>query len=145
MNASDICLSLIKQSEGLSLSAYYCPAGKLTIGYGHTGADVHKNDSINEGVANDLLKGDVAPVEKWLNGCNMTFTQGQFDALVSFAYNLGCRTLGNSTLWKLVCAKEYEHAADEFHKWVHCGEAVLPGLVKRRDRERQMFMTGEWK
>ena len=135
MKASEICINAIKGFEALELKAYKCPANVLTIGYGHT-RGVKGGQSITEAQADALLNGDVLIVEQFLNGLNITLTQGQFDALVDFCFNLGQQKLLNSTL----LAKISVHATDDeiaaqFRRWVYGGGKKLNGLVKRREWE----------
>ena len=135
MKASEICITAIKGFEALELKSYKCPANVLTIGYGHT-RGVKDGQVITEAQADALLKGDVLVVENFLNGLNIALTQGQFDALVDFCFNLGQQKLLNSTLY----AKISVHASDDeitaqFRRWVYGGGKKLNGLVKRREWE----------
>ena len=135
MKASDVCIQAIKGFERLELKAYKCPAGILTIGYGHT-RGVKGGQVITEAQADTLLKGDVLAVEQFLNGLNIALTQGQFDALVDFCFNLGQQKLLNSTL----LAKISVHATDDeiaaqFRRWVYANGKKLNGLIKRREWE----------
>lgn len=139
-------LELIKKYEGLRLEAYKCPAGIPTIGYGHTGTvngqKIQMGMKITKDKAEDLLKKDLAVFEKGVSASvKVPLTQTQFDALVSFAYNLGVGSLQSSTLLKLLNQKKYKEAAEEFGKWVKGGGVVLPGLVKRRAEERELFLS----
>jgi lysozyme len=123
-----------------------CPAGKPTIGYGAThypdGVPVTLSDPAITDVhasvllANMLLDYGIG-VSKLLK---VAVTQGQFDALVDFAYNLGVGSLSVSTLMKLVNENRTDDAALELGKWVHEGVKVLPGLVARREAERRLFL-----
>lgn len=132
---------IIKQSEGLRLEAYLCPAGVWTIGYGHTGKDVVEGMKITRGEAEKLLEGDLEKFEKdILKMVKVGLTQNQFDALVSFTYNVGGGALKTSTLLKKLNAGDYMGAADEFLKWTKAGGKELPGLVKRRRTERALFL-----
>lgn len=134
---------LIKVSEGLSLVAYLCPAGVLTIGYGHTGKDVVEGMVIDHQEADRLLQVDLEKFEKEVSKLvKVGITQNQFDALISFTYNLGASALKGSTLLKKLNAGEYMAAANEFPKWVKAGGKVLPGLVTRRRKERELFLEG---
>ena len=103
MKASEHALTLLKHFEGLSTKAYICPAGVLTVGYGHTGRDVKPGMVITAAQAENLLRRDVEHFEngltKFLNLDGIYVTQGQFDALLCFSYNLGLRALISSTLW----------------------------------------------
>jgi lysozyme len=140
---SAACLDLIRQSEGCRLKPYLCPAGKLTIGYGHTGPDVKPGQSITYSQAEALLESDAmvasAAVEKLAGKC----TQGQFDALTDFAFNLGAGKLAGSTLLKYHKAGNTTAAAAEFGKWVYGGGHILPGLVKRRAAETHLYLSDE--
>lgn len=134
-------LELIKKFEGLRLKAYLCPAGKWTIGYGHTGRDVTEGLEITEAAADDLLAEDLhhyeASVESLLL---MRPTGNQFSALVCLAYNIGLAAFAKSTLLKKLDADDAAGAADEFCRWTKAGGKELPGLVKRRWAERELFL-----
>lgn len=138
-------LQIIKDSETLRLKAYLCPAGKWTIGYGHTGPDVHEGLVITEAEANELLKQDVKFVEDNLNLIlpDGTLTHNQFSALVSLVFNIGLGNFVNSTLFKRIKAEALTAAAAEFPKWNKArvkGDLVpLDGLTKRRAKERALF------
>ena len=138
--------NLIKRFEGLATSAYKCPAGVLTIGYGHTGKDVVKGMVITELYADELLKADVAKLEhsliKSLNADEIVVNQNQFDALISFSYNLGVTRLVNSTLWRYLCDGKYRMAAGQFIRWNKCNGKVLQGLTYRREAEAKLFLEG---
>ena len=139
MKASEECINAIKGFETLQLKAYKCPAGVLTIGYGHT-RGVKRGQVITEVQATVLLKGDILNVEKSLNSMSITFTQGQFDALVDFCFNLGMVKFIGSTLYTKILA----HASDDeittqFRRWVYGGGKKLDGLVKRREWEVQQW------
>lgn len=133
-------IELIKHYEGLRLEAYCCPAGVLTIGYGHTGADVAKGKTITLDEAEALLRADLLEFERRVQQIvTAPLTQGQFDALVSFAYNVGIGALQRSTLLRKLNAEDYAGASAEFMRWTKAGAVELPGLVKRRTAEREMF------
>ena len=100
MRASDILINTLKEFEGLRTEAYYDAAGVLTIGYGHTGPDVRPGDVISKYWAEHLLKADLFDTERAVDQLGVAKTQGQFDALVSFAYNLGFYKLKTSALLK---------------------------------------------
>lgn len=142
MKASDACVQLIKTFEGLSTTAYKCPAGVLTIGYGHT-RGVEKDQVITEKQATALLMSDLAAVgagvERILG--DITVTQNEFDALCSFAFNLGTGNLRKSTLLKQLKAGDRNAAAQEFLKWNKAGGRVMPGLTRRRKAEKRLFET----
>ena len=135
MKASEDCINAIKGFETLELKAYKCPAGVLTIGYGHT-RGVNKGQVITEIQADVLLKGDLLAVEKSINDLGLTLTQGQFDALVDFCFNLGRTKLLNSTLYvKILDNASDDEIATQFRRWVYGGGKKLDGLVKRREWE----------
>ena len=139
MQISKAGLDLIKQFEGLYLKAYRCPAGVPTIGYGHT-AGVAMGQTITQQQADDYLRRDVRQFERAVARLvTVPLTQGQFDALVSFAFNLGEGALAQSTLLRLLNAGDYAGAAAQFDRWNKAGGRVLPGLVRRRAAERALF------
>jgi spore coat assembly protein SafA len=132
-------LDMIKGFEGLRLSAYQDSAGVWTIGYGHTG-NVKPGDRITQAQAEDLLQKDTAWAQQAVRDqVKVPLTQGQFDALTSFTFNLGAGALEKSTLLKKLNAGDYAGAQAEFGKWVHAGGQVLQGLVRRRAAEAELF------
>lgn len=142
MKTSDFMKEQMKRWEGLRLEAYRCPAGVLTIGYGHTGNDVSGSLKITEGVADLLFEQDVEKVERQVSSAlgGTGVKQCQWDSLVSFAFNAGIGNLMKSTLLKKVRSYPDNPAiGDEFRKWVYGGGKVLPGLVKRRDWEARHY------
>lgn len=140
--------AMLKKFEGCKLTAYRCPAGILTIGYGHTSAAgspiVTPSMKITQAEAESILKADLAkyeqPVEALLK---QPVTQHQFDVLVDFAYNAGVGALKTSTLLKKVNAADFDAVPGELMKWVKGGGKVLPGLVKRRQAESAWWSAGE--
>jgi lysozyme len=134
-------LALVKRHEGCKLEAYVCPAGKVTIGYGHTGGDVKLGQKISQHVADVILEHDLEDaedcVERAMKG--RALTSNQFSALVSLTFNVGSVNFVNSTLRKLALRGDFAGAAAEFPRWVHGGGKVLPGLVARRADERALF------
>lgn len=146
MKTSDKGLSLIKSFEGFRAKPYKCPAGVPTIGYGATyypdGRRVTMQDKpVSEADATAMLRSMLASYEAGVNRyVSAPITQGQFDALVSFAYNVGLSALKSSTLLRLVNARDYAGAAAQFVRWNKAGGKVLPGLTRRREAERQMFV-----
>ena len=135
---SDICLAKIKEFEGLRKEAYLDAAGVPTIGYGHTHG-VRMGDVISEYWAEHLLKADLYDLEKQVESLG-DWNQPQFDALVSFAYNLGFYKLKTSTLMKTIKEGGNMRAIkQEFKKWIYAGGQIQPGLVKRRDWEAKRF------
>jgi len=138
-------IELIKQFEGLELKAYMCPANVATIGYGTTrikGQPVQMGTTITESHAITLLKTDLSTFEQAVNrNVSVPLTQNQFDALVSWTYNLGETNLRNSTLLRKLNARDYAGAADEFPRWNKSGGKELAGLTRRRAAEREMFLS----
>ena len=140
-------VELIKEFEGCRLTAYKCPAGVWTIGYGHTGMVdgklISAGMTITAAKATELLKKDLATFEAAVNGCvTVPITQNMFDALVSFSFNVGAGALRRSALLRKLNAKDYNGAAAEFPLWNKAGGKVLNGLVRRRAREKQLFLSG---
>lgn len=141
MHTSQKGIDLIKDFEGFVSDAYLCPAGVWTIGYGHTG-DVEKGMSITQHQAEAVLTVDLERFERAVNRLvDVHLTQGQFDALVSFTFNLGEGNLAKSTLLRKLNEGDYAGAAEEFPKWKRAGGRVLPGLVKRRAAEQRLFLS----
>ena len=147
MKTSDRGIALIKHHEGVRLAAYPDP-GKgwaiPTIGYGHTSAAgppaVYKGMKITQAGADAILRQDLAKFERYVtDAVKVPLSQNEFDALVSFTFNLGPGNLRSSTLLKKLNAGDRAGAADEFLKWTKAGGKTLPGLVKRREAERALF------
>ena len=142
MHISQKGLDLIKKYEGLKLKAYLCPANVWTIGYGSTGPHVKEGMTITEEEAEQLLKDDVLRFEDCINdGINVELTQDQFDALVSFAFNVGCKAFMGSTLRKLINEGNKTAAAQQLLRWDKAGGKVLAGLARRRADERALFLS----
>lgn len=142
MKTSELGLDLIRGHEGLRLKAYQCPAGVWTIGFGHTGA-VRPGQEITREEADTLLRKDVEDAEKSVSWyVTVPLTQDQFDALVSFVFNLGIGKLKGSTLLRLLNGGDYKGAADEFPRWVFAGKVRLNGLIARRADEKSLFLRG---
>ena len=146
MKTSDKGLELIKTFEGFRAKPYLCPAGIPTIGYGATyypdGRRVTMQDRpVTEADATAMLRSMLASYEAGVTRyVQVPLTQGQYDALVSFAYNLGLAALKSSTLLRLLNARNYAGAAAQFARWNRAGGKVLPGLTRRREAERVMFL-----
>ncbi len=147
MRTSAQGVELIKHYEGLRLKPYTCPAGIPTIGYGSTfypdGRKVTLVDRpLTEDEADALLASTLLPFEREVGRMvEVEITQRMFDALVSFSFNLGSAALRGSTLLKKLNAGDKAGAAGEFAKWVFAAGSVLPGLVKRRESERKLFLS----
>lgn len=137
-------IAIIKEFEGLRLESYLCPAGVWTIGYGTT-KGVQPNMCISEAKAEELLREDLASfeagIQNTLNG--IALNENQFSALVSLCYNCGLAPIkqGN-TIRRTLEAGDYSGAADGFLLWRKAGGRVLEGLVRRRKRERELFLSG---
>lgn len=139
MKISDICLEKLKEFEGFRSEAYLDAAGVPTIGYGHTKA-VRMGDRITEYCAKEYLLQDIWETEEAVDQLNIARTEGQFDALVSFAYNLGIGRLYSSTLLKIIREGGSKRAITrEFKRWVYAGGKKLPGLERRREWEAKRF------
>src|SRR5574344_1308280 len=134
-------LDLIKKYEGLRLEAYKCPAGVWTIGYGHT-KGVIKGMKISKEEAEKLLQQDVSVFELQVINTVGKLSDCKIDALVSFAYNVGIAAFRGSTLCRKVKANSDDASIrSEFGKWVYAGSKKLPGLVKRRAEEAEMYFS----
>lgn len=140
-------LNIIKEFEGLHLKAYLCPAKIWTIGWGHTGPDVHQGMVITRSQAEEFLRRDVARFELAVQRLAPITTENQFSALVSFAFNVGededadtiAEGLGDSTLLRKHNTGDYAGAAREFAKWNKAKGKVLAGLTRRRAAEEQLY------
>lgn len=139
MKTSKNGIELIKKFEGCRLTAYkpVITEKYYTIGYGHYGADVKQGMKITHAQADAYLKADLVKFENSVNSLNLTLTQNQFDALVSFTYNCGA---GN--LKKLVQGRNLREIADAFLLYNKAGGKVLKGLTTRRNEERRLFLKG---
>lgn len=148
MKASKDAVTLIKHFEGCSLKAYPDPGsadGKpWTIGYGHTGKDVVKGLRWTQAQADAALAQDVARFAGEVEGLiKVSVTQSQFDALVSFAYNIGVGALAGSTLLRLLSSGSFSGAARQFERWDKQDGRPMLGLSRRRRAERLLFETGD--
>lgn len=133
-------IDLVKRFEGVRLRAYLDSVNVPTIGVGHT-RGVRMGDVITEEQADTFLREDLNDAEEAVNDLiSVTLSQGQFDALVSFVFNLGCGAFKRSTLLKHLNAGDYLAAAGQFPRWSMAGGRVLQGLVERRYAERALFM-----
>jgi lysozyme len=144
MNISQEGISLIKKFEGCELEAYKCAAGVWTIGYGHT-KDVTEGMEITQAEAETMLKDEL------LDYCNyvdmyvqVPLEQNQFDALVSWTYNLGPTNLKSSTMLKVLNTGKYEDVPEQIKRWNKANGKMLDGLIRRREAESLMFQNKEW-
>jgi len=141
MNVSNAGLALIREFEGCKLEAYKCPAGIWTIGVWHT-KGVKEGDRITESEALDLLRDDIRWVEQAIDEyVNVQLSQNEYDALASFIFNCGEFAFASSTLLKLLNAGKKAEAAQQFMRWTKANGKVLPGLVRRREAERILFLA----
>jgi len=147
LRTSDAGLALIKVSEGLEIEAYPDPGNRVTgepwtIGYGHT-RGVRRGDTCTEEQATEWLREDLHDAEAAVRRLvDVHLTQGQFDALTSFVFNVGAGAFGSSTLLRLLNAGDAAGAADQFKRWNRGADGPLPGLVTRRAAERALFVGG---
>jgi lysozyme len=138
-------LELIKRFEGLSPTVYICPAGYPTIGYGHVVKPQEREQfagGITTEQAETLLRQDVQTAERAvLRLITVPLTDGQFDALVSFTFNLGAGALQRSTLRRKINRGDHTNVPAEFRKWVWAGRRKLEGLVRRREDEAYHYQS----
>lgn len=135
-------LALVQRWEGLRLEAYRCPAGVLTIGYGHT-RDVQEGQRITEAEAGRLLREDLARFEAAITRLvRVPLTDGQFGALVSWCFNIGEEAARRSTLIRRLNAREYDAVPVELMRWNKVGRRVVAGLTNRRAAEAGLWARG---
>lgn len=139
MRSSDILIEHIKRSEACSLRAYRCPAGVLTIGYGHT-KGVKEGDRITQRQADEFLKQDLAEFEAVANKCKHLSSQGRYDAVVDFIYNCGVGNWNSSTLKKYIEENRPTwEIQEQFLRWTFSKGVKMGGLVTRRIWEANRF------
>ena len=142
---TDDGLALIKRFEGFEPEIYICPGGWPTIGYGHVVRDGERErfaDGIDEATAEELLRRDVETAERAvLRLIRVLLEDGRFDALSSFAFNLGAGALQRSTLRRKVNRGEHDAVPAEFGRWVFAGGRKLKGLVRRREAEAELYAS----
>lgn len=141
MQISEKGIELITRFEGFSATPYICPAGKMTVGYGHV-IDNKKQLSypISEKQAKLILLQDVNIAERAVRRLvRVPLTQGQFDALISLIFNIGVQAFEKSTLLKLLNSNEIDAVANEFSRWTYSKGQKLEGLVARRAAETLLF------
>ena len=145
-HVTDAGLTLIKRFESFSPTVYVCPAGYPTVGYGHVVLDVERDrfaGGISEDEAEELLRRDASIAERAvLRLIAVPITDGQFDALASFVFNVGAGGLQRSTLRRKVNREEHALVPGEFMKWVWAGGRKLKGLVRRREAEAALYTFG---
>ena len=144
MNISNEGISLIKKFEGCELEAYQDAVGVWTIGYGHT-KNVIEGMTVSKEQADNMLLNELDEycehVEK---AVTVDLKQCEFDALVSWTYNLGPTNLNNSTMLKVLNNKEYNEVPNQIKRWNKAGGKVLQGLVRRREAEALLFEGKDW-
>ena len=139
MNIGQKGIELIKHFEGCELEAYKCPAGVWTIGYGHI-KGVSEGMSITQAQAEQMLLDELKEYENYINELVVVdLSQNQFDALVSWVYNLGPANLKSSTLLKVLNSGDYAGVPDQIERWNKAGGKVLEGLIRRRQAESSLF------
>ncbi len=144
MKTSAEGLSLIKKFEGCELYAYQCSAGVWTIGYGHT-KDVEPGMQITKEDAEEMLVEELHEYESYINDfVTAPLSQNQFDALVSWVYNLGPANLKSSTMLKVLNAGDYDEVPAQMKRWNKAGGKRLEGLIRRREAESLLFLGKEW-
>ena len=145
MKISEKGIEFIIKEEGEVLTAYICPAKVWTIGVGHTGKDIKKGMKITKEESREFLKIDIKRFEDIVNkSIRLPLKQYEFDALLSFAFNVGEGAFSKSTLVRKINTKApIVEIEKEFRKWVYAGGKILPGLKARREREIKLY-KGEY-
>lgn len=143
MKTSVIGRRLIKIFEGYRSEAYICPAGKWTIGYGHT-RGVKEGDTCTKAQADEFLKEDLLEAENTVNTQNLDINQHQFDALVSLVYNIGSGNFQESTLLKMLKSDTIarDSLKEAWSRWKYAGGEVQKGLIRRRAAEWSLYKNG---
>ena len=140
MSYLDAAAKIIREFEGLRLTAYKCPAGVWTIGYGHTGKGVHEGLVCTTEDATRWLYADMLEADKAIDELvEVPLSENQHASLLSFIFNVGRGAFRSSTLLRLLNAGNYASASLQFARWDKAGKVQLPGLVKRRVAERKLF------
>ncbi|HCV50124.1 MAG TPA: lysozyme [Saprospirales bacterium] len=144
MKISEQGLELIKHFEGCELEAYKCAAGVWTIGYGHIKTAV-EGKVITQEEADNLLVEEIIEYEDYVRAAvKVPLKQYQFDALVSWTFNLGNGNLNASTMLKVLNREEYEGVPAQMARWNKAGGKVLEGLIRRREAEGLLFENKKW-
>jgi lysozyme len=141
MKISQSGILLIKSVEGFRAKEYLCPAGLPTIGYGHV---ICKGENYQNGITDkeacELLEKDCHFAEEAVNALGIKLNQNQFDALVSFIYNIGLGGFKVSTMKRKLIKDDMPAAAKEFEKWVYVNGGKSNGLIRRRKLEKELFL-----
>ncbi len=140
MNLNSGGIELIKSREACLLKAYRCPAGIWTIGYGHTGPEVHRGLEITQQAAETLLQSDLIVVDAMVARACPVATDDQHAAMVSLAYNIGPSSFARSSVARLHNVRKYAEAAQAFALWNKGGGKVMAGLVARRAEEAALYL-----
>ena len=144
MNISQEGINLIKKFEGCKLEAYKCAADVWTIGYGST-KDVKEGNTLTQEEAEELLIKDLKVFEDAVNkAVKRSMVQCQFDALVSWTFNLGAGNLNSSTMLKKLNNQEYDEVVPQMKRWNKANGKVLEGLIRRREAEALLYEGKEW-
>ena len=139
MKTSNTGIELIKVFEGCELEAYHCAAGVPTIGYGHI-KGVSMGDTVTLEQAEEMLVEELNEYEGYINNMvTVPLQQNQFDAMVSWVYNLGGGNLKASTLLKVVNSGDFNGVPEQIMRWNKAGGKVLEGLTRRRQAEADLF------
>jgi len=143
MKTGERGLNLIKKFEGFSDKEYICPAGKITIGYGHV---ILPNENFQQPMtrleAENLLKKDLISREKSLNILlKVPINQNQFDALISLIYNIGVENFKQSTLLNFLNNKLFDKIPEQFRRWKYINKLVSKGLLNRREEEIKLWLA----
>lgn len=142
MRVSSEGLALIRRFEGFSAVPYRCPAGFWTVGYGRRIAGESMAQPVGQDLADRWLQEDAAAAGRAVGRLvTVPLTQGQFDALVSFTFNLGAGALERSTLRQVLNRREYDEVPRQMMRWVYAGGRVLRGLVLRRQAEALLYIS----
>lgn len=139
-------VAFVQSKEGRALKAYPDAGSVWTIGYGHTGLDVHQGQEITQEKANELLLQDLGVAADRLarvvhEAVILALTDNQYAALLSFVFNLGCQP--SWTIWKVLNASDFDHVPEQMMRFVYCGGKKLQGLVNRRAAEVQLWSKDE--
>ena len=143
MKTSYIGRNLIKSFEGYRSEAYICPAGKWTIGYGHT-RGVKEGDTCTKTEADIFLQEDLRDAERTVEATGLSLSQLQFDALVSLVYNIGSGNFQESTLLKRLktSTAASESLEEAWKRWKYAGGEIQKGLIRRRAAEWSLYKRG---
>jgi lysozyme len=142
MNINNAGIQLIKTFEGCKLTAYQDQKGIWTVGFGCTGPTIKEGLTITQDEADKMLLDALGLVIRGLNGLIVVpITENQFNAMASLIYNVGLEYFKTSTLLRYVNNSDFVAAADQFLLWDHCAGKVDPGLLRRRQAERELFLT----